>query len=321
LRSPILIAAALALSGCFGTNFDPPHVVKTPRILGISAEPPEIAFGQDVLFEALLVDEDGSDLATAPGVELRFMVCVSLRAIVSAAGLGSGGQTDNCSEGGDDLVRLETGGDLPPGSARLPGIALLRLAEGLSMGGEPPPGEQALDPELAQTLAAVIALVGVPLRLRLEVWRDGEPILVGTKRFAITQRAMPTTNPPPPRFRVGETWLSARDGEDPHLCAPEAEDAIVEAGAEITITPDENEEEWIETYPAIDLSAGLVTNDESAYYSWFSTGSAFSADITQRPLREVTWTAPEEPGTYPIWLVVRDGHLGASWCRAEVTVR
>jgi hypothetical protein len=320
LRHLSSIVAVLLLGGCFGTNFDPPHVVKTPRILGIAAEPPEIAFGQDVAFEALLVDADGSDLATAPGVELRFMVCVSLRAIVSAAGLGSGGLTDNCGEGGDDLVRLESAGR--PETARLPGTALLSLAEDLTLGGgTPPPGEQALDPAIARTLATVIALVGVPLRVRLEVWRDGEQILVGTKRFAITQREMRTTNPPPPRFRVGETWLSARDGDDPHRCAPEAEEAIVEAGAEVTITPDENEEEWIESYPAIDLNAALVINEESAYYSWFSTGSAFSADITQRPAREVTWTAPEEPGSYPIWLVVRDGHLGSSWCRADVTVR
>lgn len=317
------MVSALILGGCLSIDFDPPHLVKSPRILAMTVDPPEVAFGEDVLVETLLVDADGSDLTTAPGVELRFMVCVSLRAIVSAAGLGDGGLTDDCGEGGDDLVRLETGGDLPPGTARLPASALLGLAEGLmGAGGEPPPGgEQTLDPEIARTLAAAIALVGVPLRVRLEVWRDGEPILFGEKLFAITQREMPTTNPPPPRFAVGDTWLSAREG-DPHACVPEAGEApVVEAGAEITMSPDENEEAWLESYPAIDLSAELVINEESAYYAWFSTGGAFSADITQRPDRDVTWTAPEEPGTYPVWMVVRDGHLGISFCRADVIVR
>ncbi|MBZ0121149.1 MAG: hypothetical protein K8H88_29405, partial [Sandaracinaceae bacterium] len=60
---------------------------------------------------------------------------------------------------------------------------------------------------------------------------------------------------------------------------------------------------------------------ESAYYAWYSTAGAFDADITQRPERDVEWTAPVIPGVYPIWLVVRDGHLGASYCRAEIEVR
>lgn len=322
MRRVLPLVSALILSGCFSIDFDPPHLVKKPRILAITVDPPEIALGQDVLVETLIVDEDGSDLTTAPGVELSFTSCVSLRAIVSAAGFGSAGLTDDCNEGGDDLVRLETDG-LPPGTARLPASALLRLAEGLTMGGggTPPPDAQGLDPELARTLAFVIAQVGVPLRVRVEVFWDGELILVGFKRFAITFREMPTTNPPPPRFAVGSTWLSARDAEDPHRCVPEGGEApVVEAGAEVTISPDENEEAWLESYPTVDLNAEIRFETESAFYSWYATGGSFSDDVTERPARDVTWTAPEEPGTYPIWLVVRDGHLGSSFCRADVVV-
>jgi hypothetical protein len=321
-RLVVVTCAALLTSGCIEINFDPPHLVKGPRMLAIVAEPPEIAFGEDVLFEALLVDADGSNLAQAPDVELRFTACVSLAAMVRAAGFGSGGLEDDCDEGGGDLVRLETGGDLPPGMARLRGAVFLELLEDLMGGGTGLPGGGVpIDPQLAAALAAVIAEVGVPLRMRLEVWRDGAPLLVGFKRFAITQRAEPTTNPPPPRFAVGGVWLSAR-GDDPHRCEPEEGQApVVDAGAQVTMSPDENEEAWLETYPAVDLDARVVTNEESAYYSWHSTAGSFSADITQRPERDVTWTAPDEPGTYPVWLVVRDGHLGTSFCRADVSVR
>lgn len=316
--SPLLLL--LLLSGCL-EDFDPPHLIKEPRILAITAEPPEVAFGEDVLFEALIVDGDGTDLSASSDVERRFMVCVSLAEILRAIGFGASGLDDDCDEGGDDLVRLETGGDLPPGVARLPGAALLRLVDDLMGMGGAPVGGAGIDPEVARTLAFVIAEVGVPLRMRLEVWRGGELILVGSKRFAITQREMATTNPPPPRFAVGDVWLSARDSDEPHRCTPEDGQApVVEAGAEILLRPDENEEAWIEEYPAIDLEAEVVINEESAYYSWFSTGGVLSDNITQRPLRDVTWTAPEEPGTYPLWLVVRDGHLGQSYCRADITV-
>lgn len=319
------LAVTLLASGCLDIDFDPPHLIKTPRILAIQAEPPEVAFGGDVVFEALLVDFDGAPLADQPGVELVWTTCISLREVVAASGLGAGsGLDDNCDEGGDDLVRLETEG-LPPGTALLPGTAFTRLLTMLPMGGEPmppPPGGGEVDPELIETLTTVIAEVGVPLRVRLEVFRDGELILSGFKRFAITQRADPTTNPPPPRAMIGDVWVSARDGDDPHRCDPE-EGAlpVVAPEEEIAIDPDDDEEAWLESYPVFALSNSIQINEESAYYSWFVNRGAMADDITQRPLDDTAWTAPEEPGVYPLWVVVRDGHLGISWCRAEIEVR
>ena len=157
--------------------------------------------------------------------------------------------------------------------------------------------------------------------MEVEAFRDGELIAFGFKRFAITQRASPTTNPPPPRFSVGDVWLSARGGGDPHVCAPEeGARPVVEAEAEVTITPEEGEEAWLEPYPVFALGNEIQLNEEQAYYSWFVTAGEMDDDVTQRPEREVIWTAPEEPGVYPLWLVVRDGHLGMSYCRAEIEV-
>lgn len=329
MKRAVILLAALLLGGCFDFSFDPPYLVKSARFLAIAAEPPEVTFGEDVLFEALVVDADGSDLSADPGVELRFTVCLSVAEIVAAAGLGvaaGGNLDDNCAEGGDDLVRLEQGGDLPPGTARLPGEAFFALLEELmrmvpAPGDGLPPGSGNIDPEVIEALTRVIAEVGVPLRVRVEVWRDGELAFAGFKRFAIAQRPELTTNPPPPRFAVGDVWLSARGGGHPRTCVPEEGAApTVEAGSEVVLSPDENEDEWRETYPVVGLDGAIQTGREGAYYSWFSTGGEFSAAITQAPDRDVIWTAPEAPGTYPLWVVVRDGHLGISWCRTEVTV-
>lgn len=324
-RRAIALASLLA-AGCFGNDFDPPYLVKDARILAITVDPPEVAFGQDVLFEALVVDGDGTHLVGADGVELRFYVCLSAAAVVRAAGLGlaAPGLGDDCAEGGEDLVRLEQGGELPPGAARLPGAAFFRLLEDLMGGGGGGGGtgtNPPIDPALLETLTRVIVEVGVPLRMELQVWRDGELAFTGFKRFAIAQREDVTTNPPAPRFAVGDVWLSARGEGDPRTCVPEEGEApVVEAGAEVTLAPDEDDEAWIETFPVVSLDGEVQVGRESAYYSWFSTGGEFSDSITQRPNRDVTWTAPEEPGTYPVWLVVRDGHLGTSFCRADVVV-
>lgn len=323
----VLVAAVFALSlgsGCIDANFDSPTIIKSPRLIAIRAEPPEIAFGEDVAFEALALDADGSELPGQPGVELRWTVCLSLAEVVSAAGLGfNSGLEDTCDEGGPDLVRLDTEG-LPPNAARLPGTALFALLTMLPMGMTMPPmdpGGQTLDPMVTETLTQIIAIVGVPLRVRLEVWRDGEMIQSGFKRFAITQREDPTTNPPPPRFSVGDVWLSARDGADPHRCEPEeGARPVVTAGEDVTLLPSEDEDTWIESYPVYGLDGSMLINDESAYYSWFSTAGTFDDAITQIPNSDVVWTAPDEPGVYPIWLVMRDGHLGLSWCASEVEV-
>ena len=92
-------------------------------------------------------------------------------------------------------------------------------------------------------------------------------------------------------------------------------------GEEVTLAPYALEEPWLEDYPVFDLGGEIIINSETAYYSWFSTGGAFSTEISQRPLRDSSWVAPDVAGTYPIFLVVRDGHLGLSWCRADVEVR
>lgn len=318
-----LLLALVGATGCLDIDFEPQHLVQTPRILAISADPGESEFGSDVRFSALIRDSDGSDLLVQDDVELRWTVCLSTASIIRASGLGFGmSLDDNCAEGGDDLYVLTTEG-LPSGEALLPGAAFLQLAASLPMGGTmPPDGGGLVDPMLLETLTTVLGEVGIPLRVRLEVRRAGELILRGFKRFAIVARSQTTTNPPPPRFAVDGVWLSARvDGGNPRFCVPEdGARPVVAAGAEVELTPDPEDEIWMEEYPVFNLTGELQTNQESAYYSWFTTAGELSGDITQAPLRDLMWTAPEVSGVYPFWLVVRDGHYGIVWCQAEIEV-
>ena len=321
---PIAALLAVLLGGCIDIDFDPPSIVITRRILAISADPPESFPGEDVHFEVLAVDENGDDLLAQPGITVQWSVCLSLAAIFGAAGLGNSVElSDTCDEGGPDRVILETEG-LPAGQAELDGDLILGLATmimGAGGGGgmDLPPG---VDQEQLETLLAVITIVGVPLRAEVLIFEDGERVARGLKRFAITTRDMPTTMPPAPRFSIDGTFVSARGNDDaPRVCAVESGETVrVAAGAEVVLSPDDDEEAWLEDYPVFNLTGDLQTNTENAFYNWFSTDGEFSREVTQRGDHDTIWTAPETPGTYPLWVVVRDGHLGTTWCRAEVVV-
>lgn len=167
----------------------------------------------------------------------------------------------------------------------------------------------------------VFEQVGLPVMVEFELRDpDGAIVLEGFKRFFLSSRAERTTNPPPPRFAIAGRWVRASE-DDPLACTPAAEPPEVSAGAVVTLAPDEDDEAWLETYPALDLAGDLIDKRESAFYSWFSTAGDFAFAVTRPPERQVEWIAPDAPGDYPLWLVVRDGHLGTSACRATVSVR
>ncbi len=320
----LIVALALLSGGCIDIDFDPISIVATKRILAISADAPESQLGQDVMFEVLAVDERGRNLLAAPGIELRWTVCLSLAQVFGGAGLGASVDVeDTCDVGGPDLIALETDG-LPPGRARLPAAALLAFGASLmGAGGEPPPLPPGVSQDQLQALLGVIAVVGVPLRARVEIFQDGALVLEGLKRFAITTRADPTTAPPPPRFSFDGRFVSARPGVsgDPRVCVAEDGAPIeLRAAADVTLSPSDDEDDWVESYPVFNLTGELQTNMESAFYNWFATGGAFGRDVTQQGDHDVVWTTPETPGAASVWIVVRDGHLGTSWCRVDVTI-
>ncbi|HJL16184.1 MAG TPA: hypothetical protein RMH99_11030 [Sandaracinaceae bacterium LLY-WYZ-13_1] len=294
---PCLLALAL---GCAGEDFEPPSRVNGPRLLAVVATPPVVAPGDDVRLVPFAAGPDG-----AADVTVAFEVDLSPRALATAAG-----QESLFDEG--DPIALEPDGD----GAVLDGADTEAAIERvLALVGDAGPGTD------EHVVRLVYETVGLVLRVRVTM-RDaeGEVLVEGFKRVLLMPEPEAADNPPPPRVRVGETWLSARGAGDPFRCAPEAAGAPeVAAGAEVTFAP-EPDEGWLETYPALDLDGRLVEGTENAYYSWFATGGDFTLDVTRAPDREVTWTAPDAAGTVPFWLVVRDGHLGTSACRAEVSV-
>lgn len=72
----------------------------------------------------------------------------------------------------------------------------------------------------------------------------------------------------------------------------------------------------------------LVDRHESMRVSWFATAGSFNSDHTGRGQDEFTitssdntWTAPKEPGTVFMWVVLRDDRGGAVWQSFKVNVQ
>jgi hypothetical protein len=72
----------------------------------------------------------------------------------------------------------------------------------------------------------------------------------------------------------------------------------------------------------------LVDRHEAMRVSWFATAGSFDTDHTGRLESEFsqtssdnTWTAPEEPGTVFMWVVLRDDRGGVDWQSFRVNVQ
>ena len=329
-RASLALLAFTAATGC-GFALDPPSIVRTPRTLGVVAEPPELpmtvtlpeggiptlSIDSDLRLSALSFAPDGGeDLSRSRPLRHRFRACFDAARILSINGLPGGSTNEPC--------------DLVPGSPEEgtvePSVVLDRawMAEQLLLGlaafaslggGGSGGGGGPVDLDLALLLE-----VGIALEVQHELLdEDGNLLLAAYKRVAVTTRDRPTTNPPPPTFFLGDTLVVGAPGSL-DCTSWDGAPLSVRAREEITISPYPDDEWWQETFPVYDYSGGLVTGEENAYYSWFATAGALSPELSSPPDRDTTWTAPEAVGDQRLFVVLRDGHLGTSACSLRVTV-
>lgn len=310
----VSLLLSLLGTGCIETNFDPPWKIQDTRILSIEADHPEVAPGVDVALRALVADPD-RDVAN---LDYEWTLCLGTDAI-----FGGGGSDPGCPP--PDPADPFAAQVLPSEglTATLPGSTTALIETALMMAGGDTGG-----PFPNEFLSLILDTAGVPLNIHLRV-RDpetGELLREGFKKVAITRRESPTVNPPEPRLRVGGQWVSGAVVEEPMRCEAESGEPVrVFAGSRVRLEPEEvpafgEEGSWLESYPIVGLDGEILTGIERASYIWFSTEGAIEDYVTQIPFQESSWRAPNEPGTYPIWVVMRDGHLGITSCQIDVEV-
>jgi hypothetical protein len=83
-----------------------------------------------------------------------------------------------------------------------------------------------------------------------------------------------------------------------------------------------------ERYALFDSSSGrLVDAREGISIAWFATGGSFDSDSTGRvgtdpaTTSDNGWTAPTQPGSIVLWVVLRDDRSGVGWQTYSVDVK
>ncbi|RKI18759.1 hypothetical protein D7Y15_07285 [Corallococcus sp. AB030] len=295
MRTPVLLSviALLGSSACSGPDFEAQSEIRSVRVLGIKAEPPELALDPNastlpppVTFTALAVTPD------ARPVTVTYALC-----------------RPDVNPYGDVACPGDSGVPLPGGVLSLsdPAVQALLIAAFQAATGSTGGGQGGSfdfnDPAVQQVLQA-----GLPLFVGYEA-TDGSGTPEGVERGVrrITLRSTETPNQNPVMQDV--LW------NDAPLSGP------LPLDAEVTFTPvlGEGSEE---SYSTAD---GLRT--EQVFYSWFATGEGEVGSF--RSLEPVdgkpgdpttTYTTAKTPERITVWVVARDGRGGTDWTTRTVDV-
>lgn len=124
-------------------------------------------------------------------------------------------------------------------------------------------------------------------------------------------------------MRFNDRWVSVPAGAtDRTRCVTEdGEPLRFVPGQNVTLTPDPDER-WLERYTVLTADGRFERRDEQAFYSWYATGGSLRG-LTRSPLRDNEWGTPQTTAAtreQSVWVLLRDGHGGASGCRVDLRV-
>jgi hypothetical protein len=285
-----LLACALA-AGC-DSPFPDETLVERLRLLSVAAEPPEVGVTDTLAFRALVADPQGAGRPLTFTWAVCFFVLGYAAADVACPGPGNFpmvAEGDGASLSVPDLVAWLMEQDLPvdptdPTGGEWP--EQVSLYVGLEVEGAPLPDQQ--QPE------RVRALKRFHLRLSGEGSPNHNPALAGLSLDGL-----------PWEESLGPNGVPVLYAKSEHLLHPE-----LLAGS-------------VERYTEGDPPEEV---EETLLFSWFSTGGEFRDQRTLidpllfQDLMDNRLKAPEEPGRYDLWLVVRDERLGAGWLQTAFEV-
>ncbi len=325
-----LACAAFAV-GCQPDLGAPSSLVDTPRLLAVSASPPEAAPGSMVSYTVLIVD---SDLTTFPSGEpsapVDWAFCNEEKPLSNLADVSASCFTFGASYLDEIGTGLDVSGALPSQGCSLFGPDVPPAMMGM------PPGRPT-DPDPTggyyQPLRLILPTNQAPL-----LGAEESRILCGLSGASgatATQFSMsykPNTNP----VLAGVGVLPASGSVTP--LAPDdvtSPGFPVTAGDRITL-----QASWptcpgaamqgcgAETYAYYDPSSqALTTQREALTVSWFATAGSYDGDTTtiasddDATTADNGWTAPAAAGPVLVWVVLRDDRGGSAWKRYRLDVR
>ncbi len=329
-----LALAATPVGACTDTFADPTPIVTGARLLAVQTVPAEAAPGASFTLTPLYVDTNG---ATDPSA-VDWAICLLQKPLGEPGPINPGCFVDRSSS----LAELGTGGQ----------VSGAVDASACELFGPDSPPPLAGQPSARPTDADSTGGYYLPVRIKTAPDPAGDPWSVALERVSCqpsgvtsavfsafeTQyqaNANPTVASLAQRNADGST---APIAADPAAGSSGAAAALtVAAGARVSlqvawpdctaVTDPTATCGGAEGYVAIDpIARQLTTRREAMTASYFATGGSFTSASVGRdeadPTANVvdTWTAPSDPGTAHLWIVLRDSRGGTGWASYTVAV-
>jgi hypothetical protein len=304
------------LAACAPELADTTTIVDEPRLLAARNEPAELPPDGEVTTSALWVDPTGT-LVEAP---LDWAFCTARKRFSEPGPVASACLVDESP----DLVAFGSGASA---TGTVPAIACRQFGPDAP---DPLPGEAAGRPADPDGTGGFYQ----PIRVRTDSGfalgevriRCGLPGATPAQASEFAERYVANTNPA----------IEAMAGDGAPLVALEADPAAVTtiaAGATIelavrwpscTAPPCGGSEPYVWFDP---VTRTLVDRREAMRVSWFATAGVFATGHAGTSEADAdlgtasgSWTAPSEPGTVHVWIVLRDDRGGTAWATLRFAV-
>jgi hypothetical protein len=338
--------AVLAAVGCKPDIAGRPSLVEEDRVLAVRSLPAEAKAGAAVRYDALYVGKDGDADATT----LAFAYCSERKPIAVSGPIA----LECLASAGPGLTAI---GDGTAVDTSLP--ADVCSAFGPSPP-QPKPGEPPQRPTDPDTTGGYYQIVRVlakdstetPYSVGVTRLDCGLANASQEESLAYSRQYRPNENPALASLQLTRTGSAPStidpDG-DPVRVAPrervtfrvswpecpgtsECGDGICGPGEAVADCPEDCTTpvgcRGSEPYSALDpATRRLAPRREAIRVSWFSGAGTFEHDRTGRTEADADtantdndWTAPEEPGTAFVWIVIRDDRGGVGWSRYRFDV-
>lgn len=307
----LVLAGCLLLAACKPSVGQPPYLVTDHTLLAVLADPPEAKPGANVTYSFLLASPGG----TVSGAEAVWDVCTTPKPPSDSNALSSA-----CTETPDPAVTT-------PGqtfAAEIPSKACSLFGP---IAPQPEAGKPAVRPRDPDSTGGYY----LPVRVSLNA-ADGE-VLSGFafERIQCNLASAPTVaiqqynSQYLPNHAPGIANVDLVDAAGTRLPLNAGPQSVA-AGSVETIEATFADGS-AESFPVYDPSSEtLVTQQESLHMSWFVTGGTFQHDRTGVASNETAastsnrLTAPLQPGTVFLWLVLRDSRGGADYKSYQIEV-
>lgn len=288
MRRALLFVVGTLFVACRPDFTERESIVTQTRVLAVRAEPPDVKPGEMVTYRAFVVTPAGE----APGLHASWAFCATPKRLTE-----NGAVSAECLRSG-----VRPMGDGASVTAALPQDACSLFGPEVSSADLRP-----RDPDVTGGYYQ-------PVRLSVEDGAAARAVAFGQTRLRCNVASAAAEV-------AAEYQRRYVPNQNPVLLPLEASAPLdaVPAGAHLTLRAPWPESS-VEGYVAIDVAEQrVVERRETMRVSWFATAGTYEHDRTGTP--DNAWTAPSEPGTVQLFVVLRDDRGGVAYATYPVVVR